>query len=83
MVTEVFNRILVLEQIQSCLKEGIIYPIYKGTGKDPLLVSSYRAITTSSSFSKLFESITLSRLNPLLDDLIALTDSTQKGSLLH
>ena len=66
MVTESFQQ---NPRFRTVFKEGVISPIYKGKGKDPLLVSSYRAITISSSLSKLLESITLSRLNPLLDDL--------------
>lgn len=44
MIKWLLNRIIVLEQIPSCLKEGTISPIYKEAGKDPLLTSSYRAI---------------------------------------
>ena len=33
---KVFNRILTLEQIPAALNEGLIIPIHKGKGKDPL-----------------------------------------------
>ena len=41
-ICQVFNSILSLEDIPSTFKEGIILPIYKGKGKDPLL---YKAAT--------------------------------------
>jgi len=63
---KVFNIILSLEEIPDCLKEGILIPIYKKQGKDPLLPSSYRGITLSSVVSKLLEIILLQRLSPLL-----------------
>ena len=54
---KIFNRILTLEEVPLCLKEGLVTPIYKKQGKDPLLTSSYREITVSSVFAKLLESI--------------------------
>ena len=65
---KIFNSILHFEQLPACLKEGIVVPIYKGRGKDPLLVSSYRGITLSSVITKLFEVIILRRLSPCLED---------------
>ncbi len=56
---KIFNRILSLKEIPPCLKQGIITPVYKRKGKDPLLVDSYRGITISSVLSKLLETITL------------------------
>ena len=64
----VFSRILLL-YIPPCMKEGIITPIYKGKGKDPLLASSYRGITISSSLSKLLDVVILNRMRPFLDEL--------------
>ena len=57
------------EKVPDSLKGGLIVPIYKGKGKDPLLTSSYRGITLSSSIVKLFEIIILQRLSPLLEDM--------------
>ena len=37
-----FNRILELEDLPECMKDGIVVPVYKRQGKDPLLVTSYR-----------------------------------------
>ena len=37
-----------LEQIPAALKLGITVPVYKGGGKDPLDVNSYRGITLNS-----------------------------------
>ena len=44
---------------------GDYYPIYKGGGKDPLDVNSYRGITLNSVISKVLESLILDRLEPL------------------
>ena len=48
-----------------CLREGIIFPVYKGKGKDPLLMENYRGITLSSVIVKLFEIIFLQCPSPL------------------
>ena len=66
---KVFNRITALEEIPSCLRVGIITPIYKRKGKDPLDVSSYRGITISSVFAKLYETLILDRMSPIVDIL--------------
>ena len=48
-LTEILNSIIELEQIPSPLKSGItIIPVYKGGGRDPLDVNSYRGITLNS-----------------------------------
>ena len=46
------------------LKQGITIPIYKGGGKDPLDVNSYRGITLNLVISKVLESLILGRLEP-------------------
>ena len=43
---------LSLEDIPAYLKEGLVTPIYKKQGKDPLQAGSYRDITISSVFAK-------------------------------
>ena len=73
---KVFNRILVLEDVPACMKEGLVIPVYKGHGKDPLLMNSYRGITLSSALAKLFEIVLLQRLSPVLEDL-GIPDSLQ------
>ena len=45
---KIFNTIIHLEEIPTCMKEGVIVPVYKGKGKDPLMPESYRGITMSS-----------------------------------
>ena len=65
---KIFNEILHLEQIPSCLKESIIVPIYKGKGKDPLLTNNYRGISLSSIISKVFERVILLRMTPILEE---------------
>ena len=51
-LTEVLNSIIELERIPATLKQGITIPVYKGGGKDPLDVNSYRGITINSVISK-------------------------------
>ena len=35
-LTQIFNAIVSLEEIPTSIKQGIIVPLYKGAGKDPL-----------------------------------------------
>ena len=63
-----FNAIVNLEAIPSHFKEGVLVPIYKGKGKDPLLPGSYRGITLTSVISKTFEHLLLDRMLPVLSD---------------
>ena len=51
-ICQVFNTILALEAIPSSFKDGIIIPVYKGKGKDPLSQQSYRGITLTSVLAK-------------------------------
>ena len=67
-LTEILNVIVDSEQIPSCLKQGVIVPVYKGGGKDPLNVNSYRGITINSVISKVLETLFLNRLEPLFMD---------------
>ena len=67
-LTEILNATVDAEQIPSCLKRGITVPVYKGGGKDPLNVNSYRGITTNSVISKVLETLILNRLEPLFMD---------------
>ena len=64
---KIFNAIISLESVPSCLTEGIVVPVYKGKGKDPLSPSSYRCITLSSVIAKVLEVIILKRMFPILD----------------
>ena len=65
----IFNRIIALEEVPVFLREGVILPVYKGKGKDPLLMENYRGITLSSVMVKLFEIILQQRLSPLFEDI--------------
>ena len=62
---KIFNSIISLEDR---FKEGIIIPVYKGRGKDPLHPMSYRGITLSSIIAKTFEVVILKRMSPILDE---------------
>ena len=52
---KIINRIVSLEEVPNCLKKGIVVPVYKRQGKDPLLLNSYRGITLLSVLSKLLK----------------------------
>ena len=66
---KIFNAIISLEEVPTCFKEGIVIPVYKGKGKDPLLTSSYHGITLSSIMAKTLENVMLNRMSPLLDEI--------------
>ena len=67
-LAEVLNSILDVEEIPQSLKTGLTIPVYKGGGKDPLDVNSYRGITLNSVISKVLELLILERLDPLFTD---------------
>ena len=58
----ILNAVVDLEVIPDLLKVGIVVPVYKGGGKDPLQVNSYRGITLSSMVGKVLEFLLLERL---------------------
>ena len=58
----IFTAILCLESIPPSLKLGVIIPLYKGKGRDPLDPNSYRGITLTSVLSKCLEKIVLHRM---------------------
>ena len=66
-ITQIFNAVLMLECVPPSFKEASITPIYIGKGKDPLDPNSYKGIWVSDVLSKLFESLTLSRMMPELE----------------
>ena len=45
---QIYNHICQLEQIPKCFKHGIIVPVFKGKGRDPLLKKNYRGVTLTS-----------------------------------
>ena len=57
-----------MEEIPTSLKTGLTIPVYKGGGKDPLDVNSYRGITLNYVISKVLEFLILERLDPLFID---------------
>ena len=58
-IQQVCNAIVELESVPNSLKLGIVTPIYKGGGKDPLDTNSYRGITLTPMLAKVFESLIL------------------------
>ena len=44
----VYNCICQLEHIPQCFKDGVIVPVFKGKGKDPLLMKNYQGISLTS-----------------------------------
>ena len=65
---QIFCAFIKLEKLPPSLLTGIICPIYKGKGKDPLSCHSYRGITITSVITKVFEYTILDRLIPVLQD---------------
>ena len=63
----IFNCICQLEHISQCFKDGIIIPVFKGKGKDPLLTKNYRGVTLTSVLAKVFEIILSQRITPVLE----------------
>ena len=61
-VLQICNAIIETENIPKSLKTGIITPVYKGGGKDPLNRNSYRGVTLTSVLAKVLEALTLTRL---------------------
>ena len=57
-----FTAIVSLEAIPPSFKMGVIVPVYKGKGRDPLDPNSYRGITLTSVLSKCLEKIVLQRM---------------------
>ena len=62
---KIFNTIILLEEVPTCFKEGIITPVYKGKGKYPLLTSSY----ISWHYSLLYHGHDPNRMSPVLDEI--------------
>ena len=65
----IFDTIISNEVIPACLKEGVVVPVYKEKGKDPLIPSSYRGITMSSVIGKTLEIVLLKCMSPILDEI--------------
>ena len=68
-IKQVVNAIIEFEFVPVSLKLGIITPLYKSGGKDPLDTNSYRGITLSPPvLAKLLESLNLKWLRGILPD---------------
>ena len=65
-VQQVCNAAVELETIPDVLKLGVVNPVYKGNGRDPLDTNSYRGITLSSVLSKILELLLLGRFRTIL-----------------
>ena len=61
-LTSLLNAIVDLEVVPDSLKCGVVIPVYKDSGKDPLRVDSYRGVTLSSVIAKVLEFLVLDRL---------------------
>ena len=59
----IFTATLRLESIPPSLKLGVIIPVYKGKGHNPLDPKSYRGITLTSVISKCLEKTMLQRMD--------------------
>ena len=59
---KILNDVVDLDVGPEELKSGVIVPIYKRGGKDPLKVDSYRGITLKSMVSKVLKILLLEHL---------------------
>ena len=55
-----------LEVVPDVLNRGLIVPVYKGGGKDPLRVDSYRGVSLTSMVAKVLEFLFLEWLQPVV-----------------
>ena len=67
-LTHLLNAIVAFEEIPDMLKCGVVVPVYKGGGKDPLNPSNYRGITITPVVSKVIESLLLTRIQLVFAD---------------
>ena len=65
----VLNSVVELEAVPDILKKGILVPVFKGGGKDPLWVDNYRGITLTLMFAKVLEFLVLGRLAAVFTDV--------------
>ena len=61
-----FNAMVMLEYIPPSLCHGLIIPVYEGKGRDPFNPNGYCGITLTSVIAKIFETILLRRMLPIL-----------------
>ena len=54
----ILTAVVELEIVPDILKRGLVVPVYKGGGKDPLRVDSYRGVTVTSMVGKVLEFFT-------------------------
>jgi hypothetical protein len=67
-IKQVVNAIVEFESIPDSFKLGIVTPVYKGGGRDPLDNNSYRGITLSPLLAKVLESLLLEHLHCALTE---------------
>ena len=64
----ILNAVVELEDIPEVPKRGVIVPVYKAGGTDPLCIDSYRDITLTSMVAKVLEFLLLDRLESIFVD---------------
>ena len=62
----VLNFIVESEAVPSVLKTGILVPVYKSGGKDPLKVDSFQGVTLTSTLAKVLEFLIVDRVQLFL-----------------
>ena len=55
-----------MEVVPSVLKSGVIVPVYKDGGKDPIDVNSYRGVALTSVVGKVLKFLILERQQVIL-----------------
>ena len=64
----ILNSVVELEAVPRFLKMGNLVPVYKGGGKDPFLVNSYRGIAVTSTIAMVLEFLILGRLEAVFSE---------------
>ena len=59
----ILNAVVEMEKIPTLLKCGVVVPVFKGGGKDPLSMNNFRGVTLTSVIAKV---LVLERLQPFL-----------------
>ena len=79
----ILNAVIELEVVPDVLKRGVVVPVYKGGGKDPLKADSYKGITLVSMVAKVLEFLVLERLQVVFDeaDLLHINQTAYRKSV--
>ena len=67
-LVNILNAGVELEAVSDVWKNGILVPVYKGGGKDPLLMNNYQGVALTSTVGKVLEFLILGRLSAVFKE---------------